>query len=320
VNRTLSAALFGACCLVGSLAHAQDPPSAEPPSAPPPAEGPAADAPEAPTGGAAPGPEGGGPGTATGPPPLGNEAGVDGPPAEDAPASGVATTTANPRPSTATFPTGGTDLGAEEPYLYMGLGVGLFLLVGLALLWNRGQSPGEPELPDGVMRLAEVPLIGAPLPSLTDGIQTWTVPADQQDDLVAVVLATLADAHRVLVVAPSSVALPAVAGGPVYRVDGMRPVHLEDPIDTLVEDGGRTPCVLFLLPTDQTAALSEYADALPPGVGGVAILTASTHLPFPAVAASSTPEGWSLQRGDHTLHVIRAPDGRLIPRLDGTPT
>jgi hypothetical protein len=296
--RSLLVALVCACAFASADARAQDPPSAEPP-APEPSAG---------DNGGEGTPQAVGPGTASGPPPLGNEPGVD------APVEGLANTAAAPRPTTATFPTGGTDASSDEPYLYLGLGLGLLVLVGVALVWRRGggAAPEPDTLPDGVQRLPSPPLLGAPLPSLSDGLQVWSVDAEHEAALTTDLLATLADACRLLVVAPSDRAVPHVAGGPVYRVTGQRPVHLEDPIDILATDGGRPPAVVLLLPPDRLEALPEYADALPAGTGGVALTTTATATAFPVVDFSPTPHGWIAQRGADTLQLRRLADGRLV--------
>jgi len=254
-----------------------------------------------------------GPGTASGPPPLGNEASLPEGEVDGRPAPSQGTTPDNPRPSTATFPIGGSDLAGEEAYLYMGLGVGLLFLVGLGFLWSRGQQSDLVEdIPDGVIRLSEGPFLAPSLPSLSDGLQVWTVSPDDHAALLADLLTTLADSHRVLVVSPSDVVLPQVAGGPVYRVDGMRPVHLENPVDTLVDDGGRWPCLLFAVSGSLAAALPDFADSLPAGVGGVALLSESVDLPFPQVAVERTEHGWTLSLGALSRGVTRTRDGRLV--------
>jgi hypothetical protein len=195
----------------------------------------------------------------------------------------------------------------------MGLGGGLLCLVGLGFLWSRGQQSDLVEdIPDGVVRLSEGPFLVPSFPSLSDGVQVWTVPSEDYDALLADLLTTMADAHRVLVVSPSDVVLPKVSGGPVYRVDGMRPVHLENPIDTLVDDGGRWPCLLFAVSGALASALPDFADILPAGVGGVALLSESADLPFPQIAAERTEQGWNLSLGALSRGVTRTRDGRLI--------
>lgn len=316
VKRPLFFALLALVSLWSAGVLAQEPPPAEP-SAPVSAEG-------QPVGAEAGGqaPQVVGPGTASGPPPLGNEAPPDGAPSPGGPGSGdappavgLANTPDAPRPSTATFPSGGAALDDDEPYLYMGLGLGLLFLVGLGFVWSRGRAPAGLNLPEGVVRVAEPALIAPPVPSLSDGLHAWTVETDHHDALLTDLLTTLADAHRVLVVAPAEVTLPRVAGGPVFRVDGLRPVHIEEPAEVMADDGGRTPVVLLVLPPDQAGALAGFADALPPGVGGVGLCTHAPEVALPIVQATATDGGWSLSRGDHAVSVIRTSDGRLVEDL-----
>lgn len=324
VMRILPVFLVVLCALVSGVAGAQDGPAAsvaddataagaEPqdaPTGPADAEGGApTDDRSAPDDGAAgqnePSP---GPGDASGPPPLGDVAGGG------VPASGFANADPAPRADTVNFPSSNETGDGGGAYLYVGLGVGVLVLLGVGLLWGR-QGEDSDDLPDFVQRLPEPPLIGAPLPPLSDGVQVWHVDAADEALLLRDLLTTLADAHRVLVVASGSRDLPHVAGGPVYRVQGTRPVHLEEPIDMLDQDGGRTVAALWLLSNAQWATMQAFADLLPAGVGGV-LLTAeppsAEQLPFPVVTFTARDGGWMAECQGSSLVVVRAPDGRLV--------
>ena len=314
VRTLLLAIAFATVVLPGQPGHAQTAPASETPvpaTGEPPPNG---------SDGEAGTPAEIGPGTASGPPPLGNEAPPPdgGPPGGPAPEGGLAATAASPRASTATFPTSGVDATADAPYLYMGLGLGLLFLVGLGFVWSRGQRTDPLEVPEGVVRLSQPSFLAPALPSLSDGLQVWSVDPESHGDLLTDLLSTLADAHRVLVVSPSGLPLPPVAGGPVYRVDGLRPAHLQDPLDALLDDGGRWPVVLLALPADQLGSLAHFADVLPAGVGGIGLVSGAHDLPFPVIEAETTEQGWRLSRGQAGVEVHRTHDGRLVPRMCGT--
>ena len=326
VMRVFPVLLVFLCMAASPVAVAQDAPSTsvgegtasteakpqDPPTAPGGVEGSApsndrAAAEDGATGEAVPSP---GPGDASGPPPLGDVAGGG------VPAAGVANADPVPRQSTVNFPSSNDTDDGGGAYLYVALGSGVLVVLGVGLLWGRRNEELD-ELPDFVQRLPEPPFIGAPLPSLTDGVQVWHVAAADEALLLKDLLTTLADAHRVLVVAPGSRELPHVAGGPVYRVQGTRPVHLEEPIDLLDQDGGRAVTALWLLSNAQWATMQAFADLLPAGVGGV-LLTAEApsaeQLPFPVVTFTARDGGWAAECQGASLMVARAPDGRLVSR------
>lgn len=221
---------------------------------------------------------------ASGPPPLGNEAGASG---TSGVSSGVTTgsqTVAAPRSATATFPSGQSD---PSGVWLIGGGLAALGLAVVAWLALRGQNAGSAVvLPSGVRRLSEPAFLGV-LPSLSDGLQLWNVDGSIDEAVLTGVLGALARRHRVLVVAPADVSVPRVFGGPVFEVDGLRPVHLEDPAAAMAEDGGRLPAVLLVLPTGANPA--EYADVLPPSVGGV-VLAHDAGGPLPVVRVAQTAE------------------------------
>ena len=188
----------------------------------------------------------------------------------------------------------------------------MFVLLGVVWLWSRRREQGELPLPSALTRLPEPALIAAPLPSLSDGLQHWSVVDDDQGDMLVDILSTLAHRHRVLVVCSADVVLPRVAGGPVFRVDGMRPIHLEDPVHQMDEDGGRPVCVLLIPPVGTEGAIPEFADMLPPQVGGVVLSAAEVDLQLPKVVATRAGEqGWTLATGSGSVDATRTSRGHL---------
>mgnify|MGYP006979900324 CR=1 FL=1 len=240
------------------------------------------------------------------PPPTGAE----GAPTPDDPGPSAGGTP-SPLPSAPPVTTGRTSRDSGGAGLYLGVGAALFLLLGVVWVWSRGREEVDAPLPTALTRLPEPPLLGAPLPSLSDGLQVWTVEDADKNDLLADVLSTLARSHRVLVVCASHIQLPRVAGGPVFRVDGMRPAHLEDPVHLLDEDGGRPVCVLLVPPAGTEAAVPEFADVLPPQVGGVVLSSAAAAIPLPQVKITRTDHGWTLSNDAGSLTVSRDAGGCL---------
>ncbi len=243
-----------------------------------------------------------GPGTATGPPPLGNVA-----------AGEAAGGTTELRQSTATFPgKGNSSSGNDDAALFLSLGGGTFLLLGLFWLWSRGRNSAPAAIPSSLSRMPEPPFISAPIPPLSDGLQIWNVPPDDRAALLPDLLATLADRHRVLFVGAADVDVPRVAGGPVFRVGGNRPQHLEDPVHTLHEDGGRPVTVLLVIDDPTEALLTEFADVLPVHVGGVVIVSQAVEAPMPQCAVASTADGtWSITHREQSVAARRNPQGGL---------
>ncbi len=194
----------------------------------------------------------------------------------------------------------------------MALGAALFLLFGVGWLRTQGSRDDAQPLPSAVTRLPEPPFVSSPLPTLSDGLQLWLSDEDVQPDLIAAVLATLARHHRVLVVCSADVDLPRVAGGPVFRIDGLRPTHLEEPAHLMEEDGGRAVAVLVLAPAGTESAAAEFADVLPAQVGGVVLTAADVDLPLPTVEVRRTSSsGWALSCARGSVTVVTDARGVL---------
>lgn len=201
---------------------------------------------------------------------------------------------------------------SNDGTLYIGFGLGVLVLVGVAWLWLRNR-PAEGGSRSGglVVVVPEPGLLGPGTPSLSDGLSLWLVPAADTDALVRPLLATLARHHRVLFAAPSSVAAPAVHGGPVYRATNLRPSYVGDAAELLQQNGGAV-AVLFVGTQSDAATLKDYADLLPTGVGSICILEQDPGVPALARVTAERDNGaWSVKTAERTLRLVEGRDGAL---------
>lgn len=224
---------------------------------------------------------GAGPGsdaTATGLPPLGDEAGGGSAStvADGATPSTGGSNTMGARPSAVSFP----KESALKPELFIGLGVGLLLLVGMAWLAMRNRRSESSPQASGLVPLPEPALVGAHTPSLSDGLSLWVADEATTTELLGPLLATLAREHRVLLVGPTALQPPPVRGGPVYRVTSARPSLAGDAADALLREAATPLAVLFLAKVVDGNTLRDYADVLPPGVGGLVLSSNDPDVPW----------------------------------------
>jgi hypothetical protein len=231
------------------------------------------------TGGQGPGPGGAG-GAPSGGPTLG----------EGAPVGG--------RPSAVTLPTG----GSAGPTLFIALGAGLLMLVGLAWLWMRSRGDGPVSRPKDLQALPELGVLGPGSPSLSDGLALWVCPAQDDAALARAILATLARHHRVLYVGPAADAPPQVHGGPVYRVPANRPGVVGDAAESLMGESERPLAVFIHAQAADAGNIRDYADLLPPGAGGVVLVNAELDVPLPRIACARTASGWAFEFNGATIH------------------
>jgi hypothetical protein len=215
-------------------------------------------------------------------------------------------------PASGTPPLGDrTATSSTDGTLYIGFGLGVLVLVGVAWLWLRNRPAEGGSRSGGLVAVPEPGLLGAGTPSLSDGLSLWLVPEADTDAVVRPLLATLARHHRVLFAAPSSVAAPPVFGGPVYRATNIRPSHVGDAAELLQRDGGAV-AVLFVGTQSDAATLKDYADLLPTGVGSICVLAQDPGVPALARVTAHRDNGaWSVTTGGRTLRLVEGRDGVL---------
>jgi hypothetical protein len=189
----------------------------------------------------------------------------------------------------------------NDTTLYL-LGGALVLVLALAaFLWLRAPSvdrSGSRTSRHYTLQ-PEPGLLGSVTPSLSDGLSTWQVEPAEQAAFGSLLLQSIAQHHRVLVVAADGAILPAVAGGPIYRAQASSAVAVADAAINLMDQPGLPLAVLVWQAEIEQALLSDYATVLTPDVGVVALLSNITgEAQAMDVVISATTEGWRVQRGD----------------------
>lgn len=288
VRAGLRAAALLALALSSSISAAQEGGAAPAgvPAEPPPEQGgaptrtepapgePTPPAPGAPTVEALTPPGGGGEAGGQAPPPVGDGAAAGGPVTDVAPLTVSAAPTTGTNVAAEPF---ADDAAAEgmNPLVWVGVGgVLLTAAIGVAV-WGRkpaARSAVAIQARERLQPLPEAGLVHPGLPSPSDGIAAWVAPEDLHAALAAALLDALANRRRVLIVAPAAVQLPLVTGGPVFRVEGLRPAQLGAAAAALRAAGAdRVSALIVGVAPHDVAAL---ADAMPSGCGGVALVSA----------------------------------------------
>jgi len=166
--------------------------------------------------------------------------------------------------------------GSESfsPALYIVAGVGMLGLMVLVLWRSRNRAaPDESALlPRTVEVVPEPGLSGPGTPSLSDGLVVWRVAENNLGKAVSDVLTALARFHQVLIVAPSKVAVPEVAGGPVHVCQSSRPASIHARMAELARLPGRPPALLLVGQSADADGFRDIADAVPFNHGGIALV------------------------------------------------
>ena len=210
-------------------------------------------------------------------------------------------------------PGGGSGLSATAPIspVVVALWAAL-LLFGAAWMWrlSRGRGPGP--LPRRLERLPSAGLLGEGTPPLSEGLTVWQCRPEDAAAAVGPLLARLAQRHRVLLAASERTPIPAVAGGPVYRVHGARPRELGDLAARLAEAPGLPVTVLMLGQGRDAADLRASEAALPVGIGGVVLLAEPARTALPTASLTRVEGGWRLDTDQRVLSLVER-DGAFHP-------
>ncbi len=221
-------------------------------------------------------------------------------PMGEAPPSSSGAPAADTTPQTfpQTSPEGG---GSEDGgSLYVLLGLGVVALAGVGALWLRGGSDrGRGGAQDPTAPVPEAALLGDGTPSLSDGLSVWRVGAADLPGFTAAMLQHLATHHRVLVVAPATLQVPAVHGGPVYRSPALAPDKVADYADALYDARGAPVAVLVLALEPDAKAIAEYADLLGADMGVVVLAAQDVAVDGPLVEVARDGELWSIASQRH---------------------
>ena len=203
-------------------------------------------------------------------------------------------------PSGALTPQG--DTPSSDATLYI---IGGFLLLTLAIIAFVWFRPPEDEpyatASDRFEAVPEPGLLGDGTPSVTDGLSTWITPVEHASAFFQLLLQSLAQYHRVLIVADDELEVPIVHGGPLYRAKRTRPSHVADAVHDLMGGGGHPLAVLIQLPQIAADELQELVDLVPPGLGIVVLTDAVLGEHEPSVLITRVSEGWSLRCGADTI-------------------
>lgn len=268
------------------------------------------------------------PSSASGEPPLGNEAGAGeastaaGAPADGAAAPGVAmggSAAVAPggqmSPDMATPPLGapvaGTTTTNDDGWIWLALGVGAIGLVASVVLLSRRREDvaGEVDLD----RAPEPPLFGGASPTLDRGLSVWQVAWADRDALLSGLVGALAQHHRVLFVASDSEAVPAAMGGPVYVCRDTDLRRVEGHIADILEGPGR-PLVPVMVEAEPTAErIAALLAVLDTDLGGVLVTAGVPAGVDDVVRVTVQADGAVLQIGADQIELVRGRFG-YVPR------
>ena len=262
-----------------------------------------------------------GTGGAMGTPPIpgGGGEGVT-PQTGDASATGSPFGDAPARPKSATLPSPEADPSIQDDAtLYIIGGVLLLVLAGVTFFWFRSPAPvARSETSTGHARVRNLPepgILGDATPSLSDGTSVWVTPSANAEDFLQLMLQSLAQHHRILLVSTSTTAPPLVHGGPVHLMKSPRPAHVADAARALANDSGNPLAIVVHVGDTKSALLNDIADLLPPEIGAVIIAQDSYSGPEPTVQVSFVESGWNLVSGDSTVRLSHTEWGIKVDRL-----
>ena len=209
-----------------------------------------------------------------------------------------------------TFPSADSGTSAkDDKTLYVIGGILLLILAGVAFYWFRSPEASAPSASRAapgsasglVHRMPEPGILGNGTPSLSDGSSVWIIDSADTQAFFGLLLGSLAQHHRVIVVAPGSSSLPLVHGGPVYRMKSPRPGHVSDAVANLSRESGNPLAVLVNATGMDSATLNDYAE-LTPGDLGLVIVRNDAHTgPEQSLQVSRTGGGWSIRAGENTV-------------------
>ena len=241
-------------------------------------------------------------------------------PAQD-PGSGSASGSGTPaRAPNVSFP-GGQRTAQDDTTLYL-LGGALVLVLAIAaFLWLRApSSDGGSARGSRHYELQPEPgLLGSVTPSLSDGLSTWKVSPADAPGFLELLLQSMAQHHRVLVVASDETTLPVVPGGPVYKAREHSAVAVADAAISLMDQPGLPLAVLVVQAEIGAALLSDYSTVLTPDVGVVALVSEIKGEHLFDVDITRSEDGWRVQRGDTGVHIGLTEWGVRVSRI-GTPS
>jgi len=203
--------------------------------------------------------------------------------------------------------------------LLIGLGVGLLAMAVLGWrAFGRGDSSAASAVP-GARRQAQAPALGTIGPSLSEGLALVEVAAEVGAEVepdaeakaaapggptapvLGLLVQTLAEHYRVLVVISDEVPLPPLRGA-IWRVDLEKAAQIGDAAEALEALPGAPVVVVLLGPPAE--ALATLTEQLPETIGGLLIC------PAPAEAS---PDALRLRLGPDGLRAAWREASALLP-------
>ena len=193
----------------------------------------------------------------------------------------------------------------DDTTLYIIGGALVLVLAVAAFLWLRTPSTGGGASKSSRLYTVqpEPGLLGSTAPSLSDGLSTWRVGPTDTNDFLELLLQSMAQHHRVLVVASEETRLPVVHGGPIFLTRLDTAAGVADAAISLLDHAGLPLAVLVLRPKLNTAELEDFATVLTPDVGVVALLSEIEGGHRIDVEIARVSDGWHLRRGDTDVHI-----------------
>ena len=129
------------------------------------------------------------------------------------------------------------------------------------------------------------------------------VPEADATDFTKLLLTSMAQYHRVLVVSGSTESLPLVHGGPVYKMKSPRPTHVADVVNGLQGQPGQPISILIHAAQMESALLNDYADLMPGSVGAAIVVHNSYSGPETTVTVERRGSGWILHVGSKQIEL-----------------
>lgn len=198
-------------------------------------------------------------------------------------------------------PLGPTAEEGPPPVFWVVSGALLTGIIGFAVMAWRGRAMrGTIEVAGLPPMVPEAGVFGPGTPSLSDGLSVWL--CDDVASALPGVLATVADGRQVVLVAPASLTVPPVLGGPVYRARSVRPPAIVDAVLALQANSGAPVAVVVVGVDAKKELIDDILDALPRGVGGVVLDRAGAEIgEHPLVRLGRAADGWVAEAGNRQV-------------------
>lgn len=189
--------------------------------------------------------------------------------------------------------------------IFIVLGAGLLLVIAIWLGVGMLRGAGPRDRPTSMPTLGPLGLHEGPL---WDGATAWRSDPALVDELAAVVLAQLAQRHRVLVLASPQATVPPVFGGPVFRAPSLDAERIGDLYDEL-EDMAGPPLVLLALGPEAEQALPAIRADLPRDAALLLVSSSADDADQHTVSCRREGPAWVLEGPGGTVNLTTSTEG-----------